>query len=319
MWYQSAWIPVEGAVLGAELRVAWRAPIARLRRAVAAFVVFGILATACLGVLLARRVARPLERLSHAMQEIGPSGLPRRAGVRGPDEVGRLGERFDALVEALERHDAELRALSATVAHEVRNPLGAMSGYAELVERRFPDADTKKLVTGIREEIDSLERLVSRFLSFAGDLRMVRRPTPVGGILEDALRAAVPPGSRVSIERKFETDGPLVDADADALREVFVNLVRNAVQATSGRGRVAIAAEESSGRVEVRVSDDGPGIPDEIRSRLFQPFATTKADGTGLGLAICRRIVSGHDGTLAFETGTSGTTFRVSLPAFRSA
>ena len=317
-WYQAGWVPLsDGVVLGAELRVAWRAPIARVRRTVAAFLVFGIAASAVIGVVLARRVTQPLERLARAMQEIGPGGLPRRAGVRGPDEIGRLGERFDALVEALERHDAELRALSATVAHEVRNPLGAMSGYAELVERRFPDTETRKLVSGIREEIDALERLVTRFLSFAGDLRMARRPTPVGGILEDALRSAVPPDSKISIERRFSAEGNVVDADADAMREVFVNLVRNAIQATNGRGHLAIAAEERSGCVEVRVTDDGPGIPDEIRPRLFQPFATTKADGTGLGLAICRRIIAGHDGTLAFETGESGTTFRVRLPAHR--
>lgn len=318
-WFQSAWVPLAGsAVLGAELRVAWRAPIARLRRAVAAFALCGVAATALIGVLLARRVTRPLARLARAMEEIGPNGLPKRAGVRGSDEVGRLGERFDALVVALERHDAELRALSATVAHEVRNPLGAMSGYAELVERRYPDSETKKLVGGIREEIESLERLVSRFLSFAGDMRISRRPIAVGGLLEDALRAAIPPGSPVQVDRRFAAEGPLVDADGDALREVFVNLVRNALQATGGRGRLGIAAAESSGRVDVSVSDDGPGIPEEILPRLFQPFATTKADGTGLGLAICRRIIAGHDGTLHFETGKTGTTFRVSLPSSRT-
>lgn len=320
VWYQSAWVPLgAGVVLGSELRVKWRGAIARLRRAVGVFAVLGVSATALIGVLLARRVTRPLERLGEAMQAMGPGGLPKRAGVRGKDEIGRLGERFDALVEALERHDSELRALSATIAHEVRNPLGAMSGYAELVARRYPDADTKKLVTGIREEIEALERLVSRFLSFAGDMRIARRPTALGELLEDALRAAIPPGSEMRVERRFEAAGPVVDADADALREVLVNLIRNAVQATGGNGRVGIAAEVSAGRVDVRVSDDGPGISEEIRPRLFQPFATTKADGTGLGLAICRRIVAGHDGTLTFETGTTGTTFCLSIPSPRSA
>jgi signal transduction histidine kinase len=202
------------------------------------------------------------------------------------------------------------------VAHEVRNPLGAMSGYAELVERRYPDVETKRLVKGIREEIDALERLVVRFLSFAGDVRLSRRPIAIGGVLEDALRVAIPAGSEVRVERKFAAEeGPVVDADADALREVFVNLVRNAVQATGGHGTLSIDARENHGQVEVRVSDDGPGISNEILPRLFQPFATTKADGTGLGLAICRRIVTGHEGTLLFETGKDGTTFRVTIPS----
>jgi signal transduction histidine kinase len=189
-----------------------------------------------------------------------------------------------------------------------------MSGYAELVERRYPDEDTRKLVRGIREEIDALERLVSRFLSFAGNDRFERRPTELGGLLEDALRVAIPPDSAVRVERRFPPDGPVVDADSDALREVFVNLVRNAVQATGGHGSVSIAAEQNEHSVDVRVTDDGPGISEEIRSRLFQPFATTKADGTGLGLAICRRIITGHQGTLGYETGTGGTTFRVTSP-----
>lgn len=319
VWYQSGWAPVpggNGAVIGGNLRIGYRAPLQRLRRAVVGFVIGGVLGAVVIGFLLARRVTRPLARLAAAMASTGPNGLPRRASVSGSDEVGRLGERFDALVDALERHDAELRALSATVAHEVRNPLGAMGGYAELVERRFPDAETKRLVRGIREEIDALERLVSRFLSFAGDIRLSLRPIAIGGVLEDALRAAIPPGSDVRVERRFVAEeGPMVDADADALREVFVNLVRNAVQATGGRGTLAIDASEKAGRVDVSVSDDGPGIAAEILPRLFQPFATTKADGTGLGLAICRRIVRGHEGTLNYETGKGGTTFRVSIPS----
>lgn len=322
VWYQSAWAPLpgsRGAAIGGDLRVGYREPLQRLRRIVTAFVVGGVLGAVVIGFLLARRVTRPLASLARAMAATGPNGLPARAGVKGKDEVGQLGERFDALVEALERHDAELRALSATVAHEVRNPLGAMSGYAELVERRFPDVETKRLVAGIRTEIDALEHLVTRFLSFAGDVRLSRSRVAIGEVLEDALRVAVPAGSGLRIERRFSPEnGPVVDGDAEALREVFVNLVRNALQATGERGTLSIDAREGDGRVEVRVTDDGPGISKEILPRLFEPFATTKADGTGLGLAICRRIVAGHEGTLLFETGASGTTFRVSLPSIET-
>ena len=320
VWYQAAWEPLPGGVVvGVESRVQYRASLVHLRQGVIAFTAFGILGAAGLGLVLSRRVTRPLERLSAAMSTAGPSALPQKAGVRGSDEVGRLGERFDELVDALERHDAELRALSATVAHEVRNPLGAITGYADMLERKAASPDTSRLVSGIREEIGVLDRVVSRFLSFAGDLRLTCRPFPLGSLLDDAVRVALPAGSRVTLDRDFALPGPTIAVDPEAMREVFVNLIRNAAQATKEQGTLGLSVVEGEDGVEVRVRDDGPGISAGIRPRLFQPFATTKADGTGLGLAISRRIVSGHRGTIAFDTSPSGTTFRVWLPRTETA
>ena len=311
-WLQSAWEPLgDGAVLGAELAVLWRAPLERLRRAVAFFAMAAAAIAAVAGALIARGITRPLARLAVAMNELGADGLPRPAGVRGVDEVGELGARFDTLVDALRRHDQELRALSATVAHEVRNPLGAMSGFAELIARRVPDPEVRKLTDGIREEVAALERLVSKFLAFAGDVRATRAPTPLDELLDDALRAALPPASSMKVERLYR-EHPIVDVDSDLLREVFVNLFRNASQATADAGHLVV--EIGPGAI-VSVRDDGPGIPEAFRAKLFQPFATTKADGTGLGLAICRRIVAAHGGTIEVESGTPGAVFVVRLPA----
>lgn len=317
-WFQSAYVPLgTDARLGAELTVAWRAPLERLRRAVLAFAGAGSLAAAAIGALLMRGVTRPLARLADAIDRPAADGLPSPSGVRGRDEVGALGARFDAMVEALRRHDAELRALSATVAHEVRNPLGAMSGFAELIARRAAianDPETTKLTEGIRDEVAALERLVSRFLTYSGDVRIRRERVASGEMLRDAVRAGMPAGSAVRVEERFAYPGPSLAVDPDALREVIVNLVRNAAQAARAVVSVEESANAADGAVEWRVRDDGAGVPPEIRGRLFEPFATTKADGTGLGLAICRRIVVAHGGTLTYETGESGTTFVVRIP-----
>lgn len=315
-WYQSAWEPLgsNGDVLGAELEVRWRAPLERLRRAVLAFALAAAAVAAGVGIALSRGITRPLSRLADAMRDTGPDGLPRSAGVRGADEVGALGERFDALVEALRRHDRELRALSATVAHEVRNPLGAMNGYAELLARRAAsDPEITRLTGGIREEVEILERLVGRFLRFAGEIRLRTAHVDLAELLDDSVRASLPPESAVRIERRYAA-GPPIDADGDLLREVFVNLVRNAAQATKDAGHVTLSIERDARSVKVTVRDDGPGIAEEIRARLFEPFSTTKADGTGLGLAICRRIVTAHGGTIECESGVTGTAFVVTLP-----
>ncbi|HVO31250.1 MAG TPA: HAMP domain-containing sensor histidine kinase [bacterium] len=316
VWYQSAWVPAgaNGDALGAELEVQWRAPLERLRRAVALFAVLSAAAAAVVGAFLARGITRRLARLADAMADVGASGLPRRAGVTGSDEVGALGARFDALVAALERHDEELRELSATVAHEVRNPLGAMTGYSELLARKVPDPEVARLTAGIREEIAALERLVGRFLRFAGEVRVQRTRVELSEMIDDAVRGALGPETRMKIERHFEPVPP-VEADADLLREVFVNLVRNASQATKDQGTLRLVVAPGGPGVVARVEDDGPGVDATIRARLFQPFQTTKADGIGLGLAICRRIVVAHGGTIECESGSGGTAFVVGLPA----
>jgi two-component system, NtrC family, sensor histidine kinase HydH len=220
---------------------------------------------------------------------------------------------------------AALGQLSAGLAHEIRNPLGVIKGSAETLGRKLPTEDpvAKELADYISSEVNRLNSLVSRFLSFAKPLDLKKEPEDISQIVEHALKAAQEqwPTSRVEVERAYFTELPEVPVDAELTEQVFKNLVFNAYEAmesAGGRLRVEVSKEFSDGRpgVEVAFSDTGPGVPPELREQIFNPFFTTKSSGVGLGLSIVSKIVDDHSGWIRVEPGSGrGACFRVFFPA----
>ncbi len=204
---------------------------------------------------------------------------------------------------------AQLGSLSAAVAHELRNPLAGISGAIQVISRSVPkDAPYKPVMAKVEKEIHRLDALVSDLLAFA-------RPGAVSldrVDLVDPVSAAVEwmredhPGVEVEIRGTGTAQ-----ADANLVQQILLNLLQNAAQAMDGRGRIVVVVEPA----RVTVSDSGPGIPDELGDRVFEPFTTTKVRGTGLGLAICTRNAHAMGGRLSFGVGPlSGATFVLELP-----
>jgi signal transduction histidine kinase len=232
--------------------------------------------------------------------------------------------RYEALRERAARrteHLAVLGKLLAGVAHEIRNPLAGIRSTVQLWERLPDTARTPASLQAVVQGVDRLNEIVSRLLSFARAENAERQPVSVNAVVTETLNLveAQAANQSVTIERDLGPGLPGVSGSAGALRQVFLNLATNALQAMPRGGRLHCRTRQDPHKraVEVRFSDTGPGIAPDVRQRLFEPFFTTRPDGTGLGLALCREYVLQHGGRIDLEDGGLGATFRVVLPAAR--
>ncbi len=220
---------------------------------------------------------------------------------------------------------ASLGVLAAGVAHEIRNPLTAIKARLYTQQKALASGSTAaehSLI--ISREIDRLEQIVRGFLDFARPAEPSPEPLEAQAFLREVRDLLAPAWEVDGVRIEVESDAPIpFDGDRAQLKQVLINLVRNAVEAAGPRTIVRLRARTAQARLRgvlvpvviLEVIDQGPGIPPEARDRLFDPFFTTKEDGTGLGLSIAARIVEKHGGALEYQTDPGvGTTFGVVLP-----
>jgi two-component system sensor histidine kinase HydH len=216
---------------------------------------------------------------------------------------------------------AALGQLAATVAHEVRNPLGVMRSAAQTLSEMLPPGDDAGRASAfIIAEIDRLANVVNSLLAFARPLQLEARPVRVAELFDRAVLLARDElaAKRVRVERGGDGGLPPVQGDADLLSQVLLGLIANASEAVAPAGTIALEAAAADGVVHLSVTDSGPGIPVDLRARVFEPFFTTRPRGTGLGLAIARQIVEAHGGRIeAGEGAGGGARFTLTLPAAR--
>jgi len=210
---------------------------------------------------------------------------------------------------------ARLGELAAGLAHEFRNGLATVQGYAQLLDPQSLAEPHRAYLEGIRHETHSLGIMVTKFLEFARPDPMTRAPVDLRAVVERAIDE-VPGDAEVTMTGRFD----VVEGDEVLLRQAIGNLLRNAVEACTGAGmprRVNVHGElEPDGRaLRLTVADEGPGIPSDVLPRIFRPFFTTRTHGTGLGLAIVQKVVVGHNGRVsASNRPEGGAAFRVTLP-----
>ncbi|HEX4480042.1 MAG TPA: ATP-binding protein [Rudaea sp.] len=231
-------------------------------------------------------------------------------------ELHTLGATFDDGVAP--RVSESLRGL----AHEVKNPLAGLRGAAQLLKRRIDDPDQQLLADLIISEADRLGALADRLLHPRGIANM--RTVNLHEIAERA-RALIgaEAGAEIKLDRDYDPSLPDIRGDADSLLQIVLNLMRNALQAGAKTITVRTRAEHGSavGGLTLKraqrldVTDDGNGVPDELRESLFMPLVSGRADGTGLGLALAQEIAHEHGGQISFRSRKGHTTFSLTLPA----
>ena len=287
---------------------------------------------------------RPLQRLSEGVRELGRGERNQRVKLKDSDpvhddEVSRLAREFNLMADALQERERRLVAserlaavgqLVAQVTHEIRNPLSSVALNFELLEDEFTssEGDAQKIIQSIGTELERLSQITETYLDFVRRPQPSRHPTDLREEIVDLaafLRLEFEQAG-VTLEVREGVDLCWAAIDADQIRRMLINLLRNAREAAAGledalasrTAKVWVAVTARDDQVCIEVGDTGPGLPPEIEDtgQIFDAFFTQKAKGTGLGLAVVRQVVEAHGGSVEVaQTGSEGTIFKVLLPA----
>jgi len=217
---------------------------------------------------------------------------------------------------------AAIGQLASGVGHELRNPLGAIKNAGFYIRRRVTNTDIPsteprviEFLDIIDEEVNSANKVITDLLGFSRVAKPTVAPANIAGIIEDALRYTPVP-ENIKLTKDINNGLPMVMVDGEQIKQVFLNITLNALQAMGEKGgRLDIRARDKGKFVEVEFIDSGGGIPDQIKDKIFDPLFTTKAKGVGLGLSVCKTIMERHEGDIKVKSQVGqGTTFTISLP-----
>jgi signal transduction histidine kinase len=295
----------------------------------------GTLVAALLLMLLTLRALKPVGELASAVRRLARGDYSTGAPARLSREFEDLAEALNALGAALkareeesarsrdERMKAERLAvvgrMASVVAHEVRNPLNSIALNVDLLRDMLSDRGGGRevdVLIAVQREIDRLSEITEEYLRFGRLPKGVLAPCDAARIVRETVDFMSGEITAASVVAEVRAgDGPaMVRSDESQLRQALINILRNAVEAMPGGGRITVSVEARAGQVVLAVADTGCGIPEEFRQRLFEPFATTKPRGTGLGLAFVQQVMHESGGDVAIESAPGrGTTVSLRL------
>lgn len=317
-------------------------PLRRIRDAALLISFLGLASLVVVLLLLVRSITRPIAALVAASRAIGAGDLSHRIAEVGPDELGTLAGAFNEMAEHLDQNRKETAQLQSqliqaeklsavgqlisAVAHELNNPLAAISGYVQMAQLEPLSARMKEDFGHMYSNVLRCRKVVENLLFFVRQSRQERHRVDLNSAVNSALELLsyrLLKTEDVRVDKSLCATPPEIAGDFQQIVQVLVNLVGNACDAMGGvvrypeGKRLAIRTGAERGRAWIEIEDNGTGIPTQTRDRIFQPFFTTKEQGrgTGLGLPICRQIVQAHGGDVSVRSVPGeGSVFRVEIP-----
>lgn len=276
---------------------------------------------AVLGAITTRFITTRIDVLRDGARRLGDGDLSRRVHIRGDDELTDLARSVDEMAARLDTHQqallrsqklASMGSLCAGVAHEINGPLGIILGYAKVIRRQGADDEA---LNAIEEEARQCQSIVQALLDMSRHETPRFEPVDLGQLAEDGierLRATGALGAR-SLDITASESPAMALGDEAKLRQVVLNVMKNAIEATPEDGHIAVEVRREKGRVVLAIVDHGSGVAADTKAKVFEPFFTTKPKGTGLGLAIARAIVEAHRGRIGIEASDNGRGARVEI------
>jgi signal transduction histidine kinase len=294
------------------------------------FLVSGLIALAA-GLFIAYALVQPVKRLQEAIQGVTSGNFKTAVRLDATGEFVYLGDEFNQMVsklamqEQLQRTErlAALGTLAAGVAHEIRNPLGAIKGLAQLLQESAASPSERKYAETIVGEVNRLDIVVERLLHLARPSGGAIEKADLNGLIHDAVELSGYERNRkrITILEDYDLQIAEILLDREAMLQAVLNMLRNAVQAITETGTIRVKTRfrpnpdpSRSRRVSIEIANTNSTIPTSDYKRIFDPFYTTKEGGTGLGLAIAHQVVTAQGGTIEVESGNGETVFTIELP-----
>lgn len=298
-----------------------------------------LVGSAIIGLFGSRLLTRPVEQLSKATKIVAKGRFDVQVASTSSDEIGDLAGSFNQMASELDSREKQLKSaqaalvqsekmsafgqLGAGIAHEIKNPLAGILGLAQLSIRKMDESDALyKNLSIIEKETNRCTAIIQNLLKFARQEKVKFESVDLNRIAEDAMAIVEHQleMNKVKLQSDFDPSLSRISGNANQIQQVLINLMINAQQAMEGSpGEVSVTTlGGNNGHVEIKVSDTGPGIPEELQAKIFEPFFTTKSvgKGTGLGLSVSYGIVKEHKGEIQLESSPdNGTTFSIVFPA----
>lgn len=296
----------EGAFLGVRMRADYLEPLNDLEWTIVGLSLAAAALAALIGWSLAGGIVGRLETLSRAALRIQRGWMDRPVSLDGEDELSRLARAMERMRTGIQRRDEQMRLMLSQVAHEIRNPLGGLELFSAAAMDTEDPAERRRILDRVRREVVDLNGVIDEFLGFA-------RPTTAAIALHDVRGPVREAAAFAEVELGKKGGRMILDlpsvpvlaaADRQQVKRLVLNLLRNAAQAGTN---VFVAVELVRGEVCISVRDDGPGIPDESRERIFEPFVGDKEQGAGLGLAIVKKLVDANRGRVELMPRAEGS------------
>jgi signal transduction histidine kinase len=291
-------------------------------------IVFGLIIATAGTFYISKKITTPISQLAAAAEKVAQGDLDLNIAVASRDEIGELAADFNKMATDLKQHIHERQAnetllavgrFSAALAHDLRNPVEGLKLLSrELGKRVDPHRPEHEIADTIVQSVDRLSSLVNQSLDFARLNQPVFVETDLAALADEVLQDFR--FGEVELQKDYAHDLPLIKIDAMQIKRVLSNLLRNAIEAClstreSARCQIRLALQADQEMLRIEIADTGPGIPAEIREKIFDPFFSTKPGGHGLGLALARQIIANHGGTIAFASDMGeGTRFVIELP-----
>lgn len=281
---------------------------------------------------IARQLTKPLNLIQQGLDKISKGNLDTQIPVTSSDEIGQLADAYNTMISKLKQLQKELAAaereaawkeMAQQVAHEIKNPLTPMKLNAQHLKRQLKSGETnlevlkpkiEKITQNIIDQIESLNNIASDFSKFSQPLDEEFTDIAINPILT-SISELYNSDDDIRIITELDRENPVVPGIADELRRVLINLIKNAFEAMPRGGTITLRSNIQNSSVFLEIEDEGIGIDEDDKSKIFVPNFSTKSSGTGLGLAISKKIIEAHDGSISFASiKNEGTTFIIKLP-----